>query len=343
MIIEKQKQEYFLSIQLLRGIAAFMVMICHSPKGFEAQHPDLTAFVDPLGAGVNTFLVISGFIIPYSMYRARYQLRDFKTFMAKRLVRLEPPYIVSIIFILLLNYANTLTPSYHGEPYSTYLANNWGFILRHLAYINTFTGEHWLSWVYWTLAVEFQFYLLLSLIFPLLTHKNKKIKFGIFYGLLSLSWITVPGHLYYIFYFLPLFLMGISLFYYMTDQVTTKEFYMLLIPTYAMFCFACWYSGNMLIYRPLDFIVSIGALPCIYYIKKVPKVFLWLGSISYSIYLTHMFLTSRFITLYDKYMHLGFYVSWVLCIISCTIVGYVFYLAIEKPFLNLSKKIKIRH
>ncbi len=335
--MEKPKQEFFLSVHMLRGIASFLVLLCHSPKGFEAQHPAFCAFLNPLGFGVNTFLVISGFIIPYSMYKANYNFSDFRFFMSKRLVRLEPPYIVSIILVLLLNYINTLYPWYHGGPYTI----NWPFVLGHLAYINAFTGAHWLNWVYWTLAVEFQFYLTLSLVFPILNSNNKTKMFATFFGLLALSTIIVPGHPYIIFVYLPLFLMGISLFLYMTGKTTIREFYIMLVPTYIVFCIVQYLIGRTFANAPLMLLGGIAALPAIYYVKKVPRFFLWLGTISYSIYLTHMPLTTRFIMLYEKYMHLNFYVAWFLCVVSCVLFAWLFYLAVEKPFLALSKKIKV--
>ena len=337
--MEKPKSDYLLSVQLLRGIASFMVLLCHSTLDIKIPEGSFVSHLRPLGAGVDTFLVISGFIIPYSMFKNNYKIGDFKLFMSRRLVRLEPPYIISIIFILLLNYANTLPSSYHGPAYSV----NWGFTLRHLAYINAFTGEHWLNWSYWTLAVEFQFYLLLSVAFPLITNSNKTIMFTTFFALLLCCFISVPGRLYLIFYFLPLFLMGISLFLFMCEKVNVKEFYFLLVPTYFVYCLACYVKGNPLIYNPLDFIVSIGALPCIYYIKKVPKAFLWLGSISYSLYLIHGVLTTRFMALFEKYAHLGFHISWFLCIGMCIVSAYIYCIVFEKPFLRLSKKIRIKH
>jgi peptidoglycan/LPS O-acetylase OafA/YrhL len=337
MLMEKPKQEFFLSVHMLRGIASFLVLLCHSPKGYEAQHHTFWAFFNSLGFGVNTFLVISGFIIPYSMYKANYQFSDFKFFMFKRLVRLEPPYIASIIMILILNYVNTLYPWYHGGPYII----NWPFVFGHLAYVNAFTGAHWLNWAYWTLAVEFQFYMVLSLIFPLLNSNNKKTMFAAFFGLLAISWIIVPGRPYIIFVYLPLFLMGISLFLHMTGKTTVKEFFIMLVPTYIVFCIVQSYLGRNFTGTPFMMLGGIAALPVIYYVKKAPKFLLWLGTISYSMYLTHMPLTTRFIQLYEKYLHMNFYFAWFFCVVSCVIFAWLFYLAVEKPFLALSKKIKI--
>ncbi len=55
--------------------------------------------------GVDIFFVISGFVIPWSLYRTRYAIRDYPRFLLKRNVRLYPPYLASIaISILATNF-----------------------------------------------------------------------------------------------------------------------------------------------------------------------------------------------------------------------------------------------
>src|SRR5947209_2252350 len=43
--------------------------------------------------GVEVFFVISGFVIPLALYRSGYTPRRFGTFMLKRIIRLDPPYL----------------------------------------------------------------------------------------------------------------------------------------------------------------------------------------------------------------------------------------------------------
>jgi len=45
--------------------------------------------------------VISGFVIPWSLYRSQYVLRDYPKFLLKRNVRLYPPYLASIAITIL--------------------------------------------------------------------------------------------------------------------------------------------------------------------------------------------------------------------------------------------------
>ena len=59
------------SIQIMRGIAAFMVMVHHftyaNPK-VAALFPAFTGLFRYSSLGVWMFFVISGFVIPYAMY-----------------------------------------------------------------------------------------------------------------------------------------------------------------------------------------------------------------------------------------------------------------------------------
>lgn len=108
--------------------------------------------------GVPVFFVISGFVIPYAMYNAGYSLSHFGRFLAKRLIRLDPPYLASILLILLVGILPTFVPGFAGQRPSFPTAQ----VLAHLGYLNTFLGYQWLNPVYWSLAIEFQYYLLIG-------------------------------------------------------------------------------------------------------------------------------------------------------------------------------------
>ncbi len=116
--------------------------------------------------GVDIFFVISGFVIPWSLYRSRYVLRDYPRFVLKRNVRLYPPYLASIaITILATNFV--LVPLFH-IPRMTITGRD---LLWHFAYLNDLVHVPWVNVVYWTLAIEFQWYLLIGLVLPLLASR----------------------------------------------------------------------------------------------------------------------------------------------------------------------------
>jgi peptidoglycan/LPS O-acetylase OafA/YrhL len=87
--------------------------------------------------GVQVFFVISGFVIPYSMYCGGYRpWQHFGRFLAKRLVRLEPPYLVSIVVFITLWYLSALSPGFRGSPPELSTPQ----LLCHVGYLNTFVG-----------------------------------------------------------------------------------------------------------------------------------------------------------------------------------------------------------
>jgi len=337
------------SIQFLRGIAAFFVLLCHSVmNGYFPEHTILYEVFCQGYIGVHIFFIISGFILPYSMYRKDYQLGDFFSFFAKRIARIEPPYIVSIALVLFLNYVNTITPWYTGPSFTI----DWPNVFGHLGYLNTFTRWPWLNWAYWTLAIEFQYYIIIALVYPLITHKNKAVLLTTFYALMACFFIH-PASVWVLPFkpfdtvapptsdsamqilpFLPFFLTGIALFLLKVKKITLPELLVALLCSFTLF----YYRYGLVVFS-----ISVVTVLCISYIKKVPDPLMFLGTISYSLYLVHDIIVSRFEALLQRYTHFPLLVWWVLSLIGCILAAYIYYILIEKPFLKLSKRIKFNH
>jgi len=106
----------FQSIQIMRGIAASMVMLYH----FGYSNSNFLAIFLSFGSpfkygdlGVWMFFVISGFVIPYAMHSTTYRINDSAwLFFIGRIVWLEPAYIVSLLLAFVLTYAAARTPGY---------------------------------------------------------------------------------------------------------------------------------------------------------------------------------------------------------------------------------------
>lgn len=325
------KSENLLSIQLLRGVAAFLVLSCHAIANNLPADNFVKIIADKGWMGVEIFFIISGFIIPYSMYSNNYKVADFGKFFLKRIARIEPPYIISIALMLFLLYINTTSGKYAGPPFKI----DWANTLGHLGYINAITGSPWLNVAYWTLAIEFEYYLILALLFPLIVNQNKLILFSTYFIMLSTAFITLPGNGRHILFYLPFFLLGISLFLFKTKKISLPEFFMLSIPAAA----AVYILNDVLL-----LVISIAVLLIIEFVKKVPKAFLWLGTISYSLYLTHGMIITRFLAVLKKIApNINIGVALVLDFMVCILLAYLYYMIIEKPAIRLSRKIKYIH
>lgn len=314
---------------MMRGIAAFMVAYFHIARGNKSflDHSNFFFRIGELGwAGVEIFFIISGFIIVYAMFKGGYTIARIHRFMAKRLMRLEPPYIISIVLVLILMYISTLSPYYRGKP----LNIDWMNVLGHLGYVNAFTGQPWLQDIYWTLAIEFEFYIGLSLLYPFLMHSQKITQWATMAAILAMSFIpTGIGH---VFQYLPLFCMGIFLSMFKLGQLNKIEFGTFFLAAILL----CYHNQGAIILG-----LALFSIAVIWFLKYVPKPLSWLGKISYSLYLLHIPIGGRIINISqvlikDQNMRV---VMVFVALIICLICSHIFYKLVEKPSQRLSKKI----
>ena len=193
-------------IDMLRGVASFAV--CFGHLTFAIFRPDSWfKLVGNYGyLGVEIFFVISGFIIPYALWRSSYRLCNYGTFVLKRVVRLDPPYLAVVAFLIPLGYFSAHAPGYNGPPFHVTISQ----VLLHLAYLNVFFGNNWLSGVFWTLAIEFQYYPFVGLLFPVISARNPRLRVPLFI-FLSVLVVAIPVQTF-IFHWLFMFMLGMLIF-----------------------------------------------------------------------------------------------------------------------------------
>lgn len=266
------------TIEALRGLASLGVAWFHLTNTYPNDVVRLSGAYGWLG--VEVFFVISGFIIPYSLYAANYRVINFPIFILKRLVRLEPPYLLSIIFVVALAYASALAPQFRGEAPHYSLAQ----IASHFLYLVPFTPYGWVNVVYWTLFYEFLFYLAVGLFFPVIARANIVcvcLSFALIFGAICL--VTEPPTI------TLLFLLGIAGFRYHTGRDSAA----IIISMIATICAVQILSGEL-----SAAVVGTTTLICILFVRLPEFPFLsFLGAISYSLYLTHVPLGGRIINL----------------------------------------------
>lgn len=268
-------------LDALRGLAALAVALFHFSNGWEPN-----AFTTPCKwgfLGVEVFFVISGFIIPYSLARSNYAMRnDYGHFMLKRLVRIYPPYIASVALVILLWHLSAMSPAFRGEV--TYTA---GGAALHAVLLNDIAGVPWLQPVYWTLAIELQFYLLAGVITPLLIAGNR-FRVVVLGTLLLVSLIpisTLRPNYCLLTPYLPLFILGILAFLHDQSKISTRSF---LIGLVVVIVSGAWSLG-----WPQVVAGSLASLSIAFVRVSIPKPLIWLGTVSYSLYLLHIPLGGR--------------------------------------------------
>lgn len=308
----------------MRGIASLLVCLFHVKKYiWEGSSPSLlTDFFGYGDFGVIMFFVISGFVIPYSMYQKNYTFDKFFRFLAKRTVRIEPPYVLFVLLWLTWSwYCNKYI--WHGTP--TFM-NVKQFFLN-ITYLAPFFHVKWINIVFWTLAIEFQFYILTGLLYPLMM-KGRWHKYLVYLPILAIGFI-IPDEYLTIFHNYIYFIIGFQTFLYFTKNIKLSEF---TISVLLAFVYVIVFKKTIAI--PF-ILVTIGG---VFFLDFKWKYAMFLSDISYSLYLTHGLIAANLVYFLDDDLPKYF----VLTVVMANTLGFawLFYYFVEKRFLNLSKKIK---
>ncbi|HBG46582.1 MAG TPA: hypothetical protein DDW94_06270 [Deltaproteobacteria bacterium] len=190
----QKSEQYFKNhlpaLDLLRAISIVMVLLFHFSGSFSLPRESYIARFFFWGKhGVDLFFVLSGFLIGGQI--AESTLRgafSFKVFYFKRFWRIFPAYYFSILVYALLVYY------FSGGN----LFNNSGVIkdiLIHIFYTQNYFNPSMYGGIYWTLAVEEQFYIVIPVLLYLLIKRSPGSTVPAFL-LILLSSIAVTYFLY---------------------------------------------------------------------------------------------------------------------------------------------------
>ena len=151
-----------MNFDLMRLLAALLVVVSHTYP-LSGQPPLRLLGVEDLGAlGVSIFFVISGYLVTGS-----YQ-RDPKAYLIKRLLRIEPGLIASLVVtVVALSFFTTASAEIYWPKAVLYVVRN--ALLYPATYdlpgvFQTLPVPNAVNGVLWTLRLEFTFYLVLMLI-----------------------------------------------------------------------------------------------------------------------------------------------------------------------------------
>ncbi len=271
-------------VDALRGVAAMAVVLFHFTTRFGEMYsgnPSPTRSLPTGHYGVNLFFIISGFVIFMTLERTKKPM----DFVVSRFSRLFPAYWFAIFLTLAITHLLGLPGKLVGL--GTALAN---MIMIH----GLFKVSH-VDGVYWTLEIELLFYcgmfllyrlkrlhhihtaifalLLLRVIYWVLEHR-----FGI-----SLPWILF--HLL-ILQYIPWFALGISV-YLLAHRNKTGVWLpaartAALAITTLLICNSVGVAMLAVVFTILVFLATGGRLTLL-----CLGPFVWLGSISYPLYLIH--------------------------------------------------------
>ena len=266
------------TLDAFRGIAAVSVLLVHYTFGYRAHYGQSfnAAYDFRYGyMGVEFFFMISGFVIYLTLLNSK----NTQAFLYKRFTRIYPTFL----FCLALTFTIVLIFGLPMRQRSLYQAVGNIFIATNVFGFKPVDG------VYWTLEIEIFFYLSIALLLFF-----NKLKYILVWGtlFLSLTWLNhfthvIPAKLAIVLnvYYNCLFFAGI-LFYFIKFRKARVAWHIhvLIIATYA----------TALLVLPLmqeRIIVTIFYLAFYLFsydlLKLHAKPLLFLGKISYPLYLLH--------------------------------------------------------
>lgn len=318
-------------IDCLRGIAVLSVCISHFTDANNGLPSD--SLIRSLGThgrlGVDIFFVISGFIVPYSLWRSGYTPASYATFILKRLVRLDPPYVIAIVVAVGSAWSAARWPGYRGEPFDVSASQ----LLLHVFYINTFFGYPWVNGVFWSLAIEFQYYLTVGLLFPLIVQTSASRRAVLFCVLGALALLLPQWQ--FLLHYLFLFMLGMLSFQTHAGLLRSDQFLLWLLPL----ALGAWLTVG-------DLHAGVGALTSlvIAFARFKSPLLQALGTVSYSLYLIHVPTGLRCVNLGGRFVD-GTAQSIALiafALAASVLLAWGLYVFVEKPARHWSSRVRYR-
>lgn len=307
--------------------------------------------------GVQLFFVISGFVLalPYvEHYRSGRPRPRLLPYYLRRLIRLEPVYLINMLLAFGLIYLTNL---------------GWREFIPHLGpsllYIHglVFATPSWLNGVAWSLEVEIQFYLVMPLLAFLLAHPSPRWRRGVLLALvvglalLSTGWIEDAGPRWAksLPRFLHFFLAGFLLadLYHNRDTRSLRRHAgwdaAALTSVLGLFLLLTrWNAFRFLtVLLILTFYVSLYLGKCGHRLITTPGL-VAVGGISYTLYLYHMPLFNELAPHTLPLLNAGrplaveMAIQGTLILLPALLLSAALYLAIEKPFMRLSRTLNRR-
>ncbi len=355
-----------LLLDLARGLAALWVFFFHLQNLFEVPSPFIAKVASFGHLGVPMFFVISGYVITYAAESSLKAQKPPLTFLKNRFKRIYLTYWASLLLVLLLPYGLELLSSFKTGHYvlpenllARYTPGDWANIVL-------LTKVFWASSsdlavefagvnaVYWTLAIEFQFYIVVFI--ALCLGRFYRLAIAIV-TLASLLLMVIPNTLNFGFFlhYWPAFSVGILLAYLhqyeIKLQVNSRQNVVLLIVLTAMtlgyaayvhpihirtnfLVFASIFGALLWLFSDLEIVLQRLKSSNHWLIYILLEPWLVLGAMSYSAYLLHLKLFALPFMFASQIFDTDSVVLGLVTIVSTLILTYPFYYFVERRFLS---------
>ena len=312
---------------------------------------------------VMVFFVISGYCITASAQSSLRRGISFSTYMARRIRRIFPPYLVSVAFFAITRYLRPLLTN--GPPWHP----SW------LDWLQNLTLTQWLSmpfhpvgWpdrnptlfvaAYWSLNYEEQFYLVTGLLLVLALHYRIGLARGVLaLAVLGLAWdFTVPGgQVYGLFIeYWAHFALGGCLYFVLCEypRPLIWSAFLLVAAILGAYCVVhvqlSWTGGGAAadhLHSYLELAVLSGVSIVLLLARPLSELIsnsrAWrpvaaIGTISYSLYLVHLFNLHLVASVASRLVPAAAPASFLVAtkVLLHLSIGAAFWYLFERPFLN---------
>jgi len=303
--------------------------------------------------GVDIFFVLSGFVITYSLIGKPIDRFFVPRFILRRSIRIDPPYWATIGLAIAFILAKNTLFSEHREP----LPSLWN-VVAHVFYLQDLLEFTAISSVFWTLCLEFQFYIVFAIAAWILpkyqfSDRDELPLFLTFFAFLVMiispyfrfteESMPIPGT---IFPYIYEFLLGILTCLYLTGRFRIGALVLVVATVFVVTIYLkSPFHAIVPVATVLVLIGSSRGWRCLRFLFT--DSFQFLGKVSYSLYLTHAIVGWAFVSVLVQFLE-----SWPSSVVTSAIFAsgltisvvfsYIFYCFIEKIFIRLSKKLKVR-
>ncbi|HUO23655.1 MAG TPA: acyltransferase [Caulobacteraceae bacterium] len=325
-------------VDALRGLAACLVVVSHYLWTPLAAYEGVWHYIiSPGEAGVAAFFCISGLVIPFSV-RKDSGPKGAAGFLINRAFRLYPAYWIAVLVAVLASH----------PPLRNVLIN--------LTMAHRFVGVPDVIAVFWTLQVEIVFYAIITA-FLVLGVNNRSKAYWVSW-IVALSLALACGLTRYVLHIKA----PVALFAGLTVMFGVATYFenglrralgprllhavlaasVLILPaTWIMSYMQNWGYGEVKYLSGITSIVnySVATLTFVLFsrIKKVWGVFVFLGDISYPLYLFHAPIHDLIVAKLSS--HLGFWGATGLSVVAALILATLVHRIIERPMIALGRRL----
>jgi peptidoglycan/LPS O-acetylase OafA/YrhL len=360
-----RQQNHLPYLDALRGLAALGVILVHSSLVTLSAKGILNDLTFSGQRGVQLFYVVSAFTLCHSFdVRLQQEAHPLGNYFIRRFFRIAPLFYVAAAGNFLINgFGPTPAAPYGVTPFHLLLGLTFLF------------GFHWntinsIALGGWSIAVETSFYLVLPLVLSVVNTAGRALCLLIIGGILApaLSLLCIhlmPGersHEYFQFLWFPIefpvFCLGIFAYYVNKEYVSkylvrhAKLFSFLLILGAALiFLTSLPITNKKLYWSSLAFLPLIFGLSLYEWKIFVNPITVFMGKISYSLYLMHFFclFAIRLVWLHVRHIKLpgydpedtlgGFVVVFISILLFSIVLSTLTYYIIEKPGIRLGRNL----